>query len=80
MGKKYYLPKAIGALLIWLINLKSKIAVHGPTLGLNPAEIGEIEAKIDNVTGKINTAEQSMETAKAMLPTVTMPLKLFTNG
>jgi hypothetical protein len=65
MAKKDFVPRAIGTLLLWLENLKAKIAVHGPALGLDPMQITEIQTKIDTVTGKINTAEQSLETAKA---------------
>lgn len=64
MAKKYYLPRAIGELLIWLENLKAKIAVHGAALGLDPAQIADIQARVTTVTDKINTAKQSMETAK----------------
>jgi len=77
MAKKDYVPKAIGQLLLWLANAKAKIAVHGPTLGLDPMQITEFQNLIDNVVGKINTAEQSMETAKADVADRDAALKEF---
>lgn len=75
-----YLPKSDGALVLWLNTFKTKIAVHGATLGLLPADITALIAKCAGIVTSIENAEakkneqQNAVTAKDDLKKEDLPI------
>lgn len=48
MAKKDYLSRALDRLVTWLTNFFDNIDAIGATLGLTPAQITEVKARIEN--------------------------------
>jgi hypothetical protein len=57
MAKDDYVPKRDGNKVTWATTLKAQIAVHGATVGLNPADITATQGDCDSVVNAINTFE-----------------------
>jgi hypothetical protein len=80
MAKTDFIPDADTEYGNWLVNLRDKIAIHGPTLNLLPAEIGTIQADcqqgIDDVTGTL----QKKNELKATVATKKNNRKIFEPG
>lgn len=54
-----FIPPADPAKIIWLTNLKTKIAGYATTFGLSPARVAQIIAWCDDLIAKINAAAQA---------------------
>ena len=61
MAKEDYVPKRDGDKVPWAGTLKTKIALHGATVGLAPLDITAMQGDCDSVVNEINT----FTTAKA---------------
>lgn len=53
-----FIPPSDTDLLNWLANFKTKIAIHGLTLGMTPEKIAQLIAFCDGITVKIQLVEQ----------------------
>ena len=42
-----YFPSTEAARLLWVINYRDKIAIHGPTVGLGAAELANTQGDLD---------------------------------
>lgn len=51
-----YLPHSDDSLVTWLTNYKTKLAVHGPTLGILAADVAIYQADCDALIAMIHTA------------------------
>lgn len=58
LARAYYIPKRKGDRVIWLNNHKAKIATHGATIGLTPAEILARQNSCDAINNEINRSAQ----------------------
>ncbi len=67
MAKDYYLPKAEGALIIWLENFIVKIAIHGAALGIDSTTISELQDLAQAIIDDINLTTQKKEDWKAQV-------------
>ena len=56
-----YIPAADPAKLIWLTNLKTKIAGYATTLGITTGRVTQIIAWCDDLIAKINAAAQATQ-------------------
>jgi hypothetical protein len=62
---KDYFPKSSAQQIPWLTNFKTKIAIHGTTLGLTKEEIATYQGYCDNTVEKINAVEAKKSELKA---------------
>jgi hypothetical protein len=49
-----FIPKAAAKLKTWLLNFKTRFAVHAPTLGINPPEITSTNNDVDLIIADID--------------------------
>jgi hypothetical protein len=64
MKKKRYIPSQDGSLKTWLANFSVKIAAHGPTLGLLPADITQLQDWCLDLIKAIDASMQARQDAK----------------
>ncbi|MFI5219103.1 MAG: hypothetical protein ACHQNT_06405 [Bacteroidia bacterium] len=69
MAKKYYLPRPENDLVNWLKNYKLKLATHGATLGLTPAEITQQQGFCDAMVAAIELNFQAQHDAQEQTAT-----------
>lgn len=54
MAKRDYVPSRDGDRLPWAANLKTKVAIHGPTIDMSATEITDVQTACDGITTRIN--------------------------
>ncbi len=54
-----YIPQSNGDLRTWADNFKTKIAIHGPLVGLTAPQVTTLQARCDNIDARIVTTEQA---------------------
>lgn len=62
-----YLPSQDGALLTWLENFKTKIALRGAVVGLTPAQITDLQTKCDAMKSAIQLVITKQEEYKSAI-------------
>src|SRR5205814_1004689 len=68
MSKEDYVPARDGDKVTWAGTLKTKIAIHGPAVGVSASDITATQGDCDSVTNEIgtfNTAKATFEQAGA---------------
>lgn len=80
MKKKPYIPRPDAALKTWLANFKAKIAIHGPTLGLLPAEITALQDWCDDLIAAIDDVMQKKQDYKESVSAKNAQRKISVDG
>lgn len=61
MAKKDYVPLKDAQKIPWATNLKDKIATIGPTLGLSPGDVTDVQSACDVIIANINGIEAARQ-------------------
>ena len=69
MAKKDYVPGQIAQKSPWATTLKARIATDGPTIGLSPSDITEVQGACDNVVSGVNDIDAANTAKEAAMGT-----------
>lgn len=80
MKKKAYIPAADGNLKTWLTNFKSKLAVHGATLGLSAGDITQLDNWCNDLIKTIDDVKAARQDYKEAVSKKNTQRKLSVDG